>query len=256
MSGASDAANEDEERESEPVPEFGETAGHTGGDHPGEGFPVAGEADPGTLATEAVRDDHLGGSAPADVADAGGVDGPPERAANAGQGEDGSFPGPELDRARRERDEYLDSLRRTQADFENYRKRIVKQQAEHADRATESLVRSLLPVLDTIDLALAHLGGASALGASAEPGEEVAAPSTAQEASALVQVADGLKDALSRQGLSRIEPQGQPFDPNEHEAVMHEASDEGGTPEVLEVLRAGWKWKGRVLRAAMVKVKG
>jgi molecular chaperone GrpE len=128
------------------------------------------------------------------------------------------------------RDEYLDSLRRLQADFENYKKRIARQQLDAKDRAAEELVTKLLPVLDTFDLALAH----------AEQGVEP--------------VYRSLMDVLVPAGLERIEPVGQPFDPNEHDAVLHEDGD--SEPEVIEVMRAGYRWKGRVLRPAMVKVKG
>ena len=137
----------------------------------------------------------------------------------------------------KERDEYLDALRRLQADFENYKKRMVRQQTEHLERAAEHLVEKLLPVFDTADLALAHSGG---------PGD------TAFEA--VQQVWSSLFDALAKEGLERIDPTGDPFDPNEHEAVMHEPGD--GGPEVVDVMRAGYRWKGRVLRPAMVKVKG
>ncbi|MGH9178019.1 MAG: nucleotide exchange factor GrpE, partial [Acidimicrobiales bacterium] len=128
------------------------------------------------------------------------------------------------------RDEYLDSLRRLQADFENYKKRIARQQVEAKERAAEELVVKLLPVLDTFDLALAH----------AEQGVEP--------------IYRSLMDVLGPAGLERIEPIGQPFDPNEHDAVLHEDGD--ADPEVIEVMRAGYRWKGRVLRPAMVKVKG
>ena len=137
----------------------------------------------------------------------------------------------------KERDDYLDALRRLQADFENYKKRMVRQQTEHLERAAEHLVEKLLPVFDTADLALAHSGG---------PGD------TAFEA--VQQVWSSLFDALAKEGLERIDPNGDPFDPNEHEAVMHEPGD--GGPEVVDVMRAGYRWKGRVLRPAMVKVKG
>ncbi len=261
------------------VPNRGVEAGAQPGEHASDGFPVEGEPDPGTLPTGAVRSDPSGGNGggevpgfprppehfdPADddggdtdaVASATEPAGQAPATETAGQAETAGWES-ELEQVRRERDEYLDGLRRSQADFENYRKRVVKQQSEQADRATENLVRSLLPVLDTVDLAMAHLGGGPSLGSGAADGEAGApAAATAREAPALAQVADGLRDVLAGQGLSRIEPQGEPFDPNEHEAVMHEASDEGSSPEVLEVLRAGWKWKGRVLRAAMVKVKG
>jgi molecular chaperone GrpE len=167
----------------------------------------------------------------------------------------------QLEQLRGERDEYLDALRRLQADFENYRKRVAKQQAEQIDRAAEGLVKKLLPVFDTLDLALAHLGGVEAPGTelATQAEEEGQSPgsATAQaaEASALAQVASTLYDVLAREGLERIEAAGKPFDPTEHEAVVHEGGD-GGTPEVIEVLRAGWKWRGHVLRPAMVRVKG
>jgi molecular chaperone GrpE len=133
-----------------------------------------------------------------------------------------------------ERDEYLDALRRLQADFENYKKRVEKQQREHVERAAGMLVSKLLPVCDTVDLAIAHGGG-----------EEVK------------QIWTALFEALEREGLERIDPVGVPFDPTVHDAVAHEPGDSGPAgPEVVEVLRAGYLWKGRVLRAAMVKVKG
>src|SRR5438067_5212643 len=89
----------------------------------------------------------------------------------------------------RERDEYLDSLRRLQADFENYKKRILKQQTEHLERAAEDLVEKLLPALDAFELALAH------------------------GAEGLDQVYATLMGVLEKEGLERIHPEGKPFDP-------------------------------------------
>lgn len=132
----------------------------------------------------------------------------------------------------KERDDYRDALQHLQADFENYKKRVAKQQEELRDRAAESLVEKLLPVLDTADLALAHGGG-----------EDVK------------QMATSLFAALEREGLERIDNAGEPFDPTHHDAVAHEPGD-GPDQEVAEVLRAGYRWRGRVLRAAMVKVRG
>jgi len=137
----------------------------------------------------------------------------------------------ELDSLVRERDEYLDALRRLQADFENYRKRVQRQEAEASERGVADLVLRLLPVLDTVELALAH-----------HPGDAVA------------QVASALEDVLFKEGLERVPGAGALFDPNEHDAVLHEEGD--GPGEVVEVLRSGYRWRGRVLRAAMVKVKG
>ena len=136
----------------------------------------------------------------------------------------------------RQRDEYLDTLRRVQADFDNYRKRVERQQREMADNAATSLVKKLLLVLDTAELALAHGGG-----------EDVK------------QVEAALFDVLSKEGLERIVPEGQTFDPEVHDAVAHEPVEGAAAPalpEVSEVLRAGYRWKGRVVRPAMVKVRG
>ncbi len=136
----------------------------------------------------------------------------------------------------RERDEYKDALLRLQAEFDNYRKRVQRQQIEIFENAAASLVKKLLPVLDTADLALAHGGG-----------EDVK------------QVAGALFDILSKEGLERVDPEGLPFDPVHHDAVAHEPAegdDAPERPEVSEVLRAGYRWKGQVLRPAMVKVRG
>ena len=136
--------------------------------------------------------------------------------------------------ALRQRDDYLDALQRLQADFENYKKRVAKQQADISARAAESLVEKLFPALDVADLAVAH--GA---------GEEVK------------QIWTALLEPLEREGLERIDLAGGAFDPTRHDAVAHEPGEDGaGQQEVAEVLRAGYAWKGRVLRPAMVKVRG
>jgi len=157
-----------------------------------------------------------------------------------------------LGTVRRERDEYLDMLRRVQADFENYKKRMVRQQTDHLERAGAELVTKLLPVLDALDLARAHLGDA------------VASP----EGKALVAASGLLVDTLAKEGLERIDDPGAPFDPTMHEAVDHLPPDDRPGPSVQGepappdgpvvdgVLRAGYRWKGRVIRPAMVRVKG
>ena len=128
-----------------------------------------------------------------------------------------------------EREQYLDAYRRAQADFENYRKQAQKRQDDAVVRSLGSFVDNLLPVLDSCDAALAH--GASEV----EP------------------VLAALYGALSKEGLERIDPKGSAFDPEEAEAVVHEPG-EGGEQVVAEVLRPGYRWRGRVLRPAMVKV--
>jgi molecular chaperone GrpE len=138
-----------------------------------------------------------------------------------------------------ERDEYLDTLRRVQAEFENYRKRVIKEQTALVDRATEGLVEQLLPVLDSFELALKNAdAGGSDDTENVRKGVEL--------------VYAELLGVLEKAGLSRIEAEGKPFDPNVHEAVMQEEGD--GEPVVSDVLRTGYTLKGRVLRPAMVKV--
>jgi molecular chaperone GrpE len=138
-----------------------------------------------------------------------------------------------------ERDEYLDTLRRVQAEFENYRKRVIKEQTALVDRATEGLVEQLLPVVDSFELALKNLDAATS--------EEVESVRKGVEL-----VYAELLGVLEKAGLTRIEAEGKPFDPNVHEAVMQDEGD--GEPVVTDVLRTGYTLKGRVLRPAMVKV--
>jgi len=134
-----------------------------------------------------------------------------------------------IKRLQKERDEYLNQYRRVQAEFENYRKRMIRQQTEHVERAAEQLIEKLLPVLDTFESAVAHGTGYE-------------------------QVQASLLATLEKEGLERIHPEGKPFDPAESDAVAHEDGD--GGPVVAQVLRPGYRWKGRVVRPAMVRVKG
>ena len=122
-----------------------------------------------------------------------------------------------------------------QADFENYKKQMIRRQTEHLERANEGLVEQLLPVLDSFELAMGALDVADE---SVRKGVEL--------------VFAELIAVLERAGLERIDAGGQPFDPNEHDAVLQEDGD--GEPVVSEILRTGYRLKGRVLRPAMVKV--
>lgn len=134
-------------------------------------------------------------------------------------------------RLARERDEFKDIALRLQADFENFRKRSSSVIADEIDRATGRLVEAMLPVLDACEAAVAH------------------------GVDGVEQVWSALLGALQREGLEALDLEGAPFDPELAEAVLREEGD-GGEPIVAEVLRTGYRWKGRVLRAAMVKVKG
>ena len=142
----------------------------------------------------------------------------------------------ELAQVKAERDEYLAHLQRTQAEFDNYRKRMLRDQTAHLERATANLIEQLLPVLDSFELAL-NSGGTDA--ERLRKGVEL--------------VYGEFLGALEKAGLERIEALGKSFDPEEHEAVMH-VEDDGAEPGVRDVVRTGYRFKGRVLRPAMVKV--
>jgi molecular chaperone GrpE len=148
--------------------------------------------------------------------------------------------GGEVQRLTAERDEYLAHLQRTQAEFDNYRKRMLRDQTAHLERATGGLIEQLLPVLDAFELALNSAG----------PSSSDAGVDRLRKGVELVYAE--LLGALEKAGLERIEALGKPFDPEEHEAVMH--VEEEGEPGVRDVVRSGYRFKGRVLRPAMVKV--
>lgn len=136
-----------------------------------------------------------------------------------------------------ERSELVDTLRRVQADFENYRKRVLREQTALVERATERLVEDLLPVLDSFEGAVAH----------------------ASTGDGLEKIVDGVNGihaqlvaVLEKNGLERIDADGAAFDPNEHEAVMQD--DGEAEPRVAQTMRTGYRLKGRVVRPAMVRV--
>lgn len=137
----------------------------------------------------------------------------------------------DLDALLAERDEYRDTMLRIKAEFDNHRKRVARDAEELRARANENLAEKLILVLDACDAAIGH--GAT----DVEP------------------IAKMLVDLLEADGLVRLAPLDEPFDPNLHEAVLHEEGD-GGESVVIETLRTGYQWKSRVLRPAMVKVRG
>ena len=144
--------------------------------------------------------------------------------------------------AERERDDFRDALQRLQADFENYRKRVARTTDEVVARSVAEVVAKLLPVLDALDLAQAHFGAAST--------DEL----DTVESKALVQARSLLLDTLAKEGLTRIDEVGALFDPTIHDAVAH--VDGEGEQVVDDVMRAGYQWKGAIVRPAMVRVKG
>jgi molecular chaperone GrpE len=117
---------------------------------------------------------------------------------------------------------------------------VARSSEESAARAAGDVVSKLLPVLDALDLAQAHFVGVAN-----------------EEAAAIDQSRALLLDTLAKQGLERIDAVGVAFDPQVHDAVAHVPGDEGDDEQIVEdVLRAGYRWKGAVLRPAMVRVKG
>jgi molecular chaperone GrpE len=144
----------------------------------------------------------------------------------------------DLEVAQKQAAEYLDHLQRLKAEFENYRKRVIKEQTRAMEAAAEPFVRKLLEVLDEFDLAL--------MAAERKPDFE-------KFLHGVELVYAKLQDILKSEGLERIEAEGKPFDPERHEALMQTGSPEG-EPFVADVLRQGYTMKGRVIRPAGVKV--
>ena len=135
-----------------------------------------------------------------------------------------------LEQVNLERDELRENLQRLQADYENFRRRSLNESNQRIAAGLSSIAEALLPVLDACDAALT------------------------QGLTDVVPVQASLESVLQKEGLCRIQALGEVFDPNKHEAVMHESGD-GGEQIVVEELRSGFWWGEKVLRAAMVKVR-
>lgn len=150
----------------------------------------------------------------------------------------------DLEEARREGREYLDHARRLQAEFDNYRKRVLKEQTRALELASEPMVRRLLEVLDDFELALM---AAEEMSAERQPDFEVFLKGVEL-------VYAKLKDALKAEGLERIEAEDEAFDPEQHEALM-QTGDGDGDLVVADVLRQGYRLNGHVIRPAGVRVE-
>ena len=140
-----------------------------------------------------------------------------------------------LTEAQAERDEYLALAQRTQADFENYRKRMGREVGAAENRGIAKVVKEILPALDTLELALQAAGDG--------------------------EVADGFKlvrneflAALARVGIEPFSPEGEPFDPSLHEAMSQQSFDGVATGTVASVYQQGYRIDGTVLRPARVVV--
>jgi molecular chaperone GrpE len=142
-----------------------------------------------------------------------------------------------LAQLQRERDEYLDLARRSQADFENYRKRAAREAALAGERAKSGLVRELLPVVDNLERALTSAGES----------EQHLAEGVRLVHSELIAV-------LERNGVQQFDPSGERFDPGEHEALSMRPQDGAESGVVLDVVEKGYRANGTVLRPARVVV--
>lgn len=145
----------------------------------------------------------------------------------------------ELERKTAEASEYLEAVKRLQADSENFRKRMERERVQILEFACQDMVCSLLPLVDNLERAV----------------------ESTRESKDFEKLAEGvhliyeqLKSTLAATGVEPIEPEGEVFDPQLHEAVLQVPSDDHEENTVLEVMQKGYCLKGRVIRPAMVKV--
>lgn len=143
----------------------------------------------------------------------------------------------ELEKVKAERAAYLDRAARLQAEFENYRKRQAREQQDFRDYAIAEAIKSLLPILDSLDRAL-----------------KTNAASLDDFRSGIELIDKQFHDALSKLGVEPLESQGQLFDPNVHQAVQMVDTSEVEDNHVIDEFQRGYKLKDRLLRPAMVRV--
>jgi len=143
----------------------------------------------------------------------------------------------ELEKAKAECAAYLDRAARIQAEFENYRKRSAREQQEYREYAVADAIKSLLPILDSLDRAL-----------------KTNAASLEDFRSGIELIDKQFHDTLAKLGVEPLEAQGQLFDPNLHQAIQMVDTDEVEDNHVIDELQRGYKLKDRLLRPAMVRV--
>ena len=147
----------------------------------------------------------------------------------------------DLDKARSEAADYLDNLQRLKAEFDNFRKRMLREQSEFLSLATQEIIKELLPVVDNFERAMAH---------------EIEDGHLEEYKGGMQLVYNQLVDALAKEGLTSEEPVGESFDPAKHEAMMQVDSEDYPEGTVVAVLEKGYLLKGRVIRPAKVSVAG
>src|SRR5215510_7288163 len=146
----------------------------------------------------------------------------------------------ELENLKKDRDEIYDRLLRKQAEFENYKKRIDREKSEFMQFASAELMKELLGVLDSFDLAIRNADKEGAAGANTLRGVEL--------------IHKQLQDTLARFGLKPVEAKGKKFDPNFHQAVSTQPANDVEENTVIDEMRKGYTLNGRLLRPAMVSV--
>ncbi|HHJ99192.1 MAG TPA: nucleotide exchange factor GrpE [Actinobacteria bacterium] len=145
----------------------------------------------------------------------------------------------ELEAAREEAGRHLETAQRLQAEFDNYRKRMAREQEDAVKRAGQRIITEVLPALDNLERAVAH----------------------AEEAGESSDLTDGVRmvlqqvlDVFAKEGVERIAPEGEPFDPNEHQAVGQAERDDVPEGTCVDMYQCGYRMHGRVLRPAAVVV--
>jgi molecular chaperone GrpE len=222
MRAERDTVPEEEETE---APQDGASAAPSDAEAGGE--PVAETADPGAPPEEGDPTTVEGGVAAGSVA----AESPSP---------DGDGAGGDTSDAERKREEYLALAQRTQADFDNYRKRAARDVAGAGSRAKVALARDLLPAIDNLERALEAAGEAG----EAEQGL----------AHGVRFVHDELIAALGRSGIERFDPSGEPFDPNQHEAIATRSEEGVEAGHVVDVAQKGYRSQDTVVRPARVVV--
>lgn len=246
-SAAPSADKSDAGAETAPAGE-GAAAGASEGGHAG-GDSTAGEAVAGRTAEgDTTEGDTTGG-------DTAGGDTAEGEAVDKADAED-----PLVAEWRQRAEENYQRLLRVQADFENYRRRTMREKEELTQYATMKLISQLLPVLDNFERAL-KAGAPSAEASGGEGKQAEQKPDAARLAAdafrkGVDMIYRQLLQVLEAEGLKAMDPVGQPFDPELHQAVMKVPSDEYEEGIVVEVLQTGYWLKDKVLRPAMVKVSG
>jgi molecular chaperone GrpE len=229
-----------EKRVDEAVAEEAETAQQAG-------EPAAEDAEAPEAAEEQAAEEQAAEAAPDDETVTERADEDVEVEAEAAEGEapaaeaeaEEDAIAADMAKAKAEAESYLDDLRRLQADFDNYRKRTLREQTARTASASQALVARLLPVLDNFELAVS----------AAEQSRDFDGMLKGVE-----MVLGALREVLEGEGLVKIEAEGKPFDPERHEAVIAVEQEDTDPGTVVGIVRTGYELGGKVLRPAMVKV--